>query len=498
MTLTEWLDWQGDVAVQRMLANILPNGAVIGAPDPKMEYYQFHWLRDSSIVMREVNHLARSAPDSELPHSLDILTRFLDFSGTIAKVVSDEEALAAQKALVAKQPAKAKYIRRTPLVGIPEPRVTLDGRPDAFSWNRPQGDGPALRAIAVIEILKTAKMVWERASLSAEAGAAAERLWRQLDDAQKLIELDLDYIAQAAISQSPSVDLWEEILALHYYTHAVQGAALIAGRVWAEECGDAERARRFAAAASRLKNFLPSYWDPQAGIIRASLGRALGADREEHPEKPTKQTHLDVAVVLAAIHTEPVLGRIDERVLATAVALEDTFRRIYPINAQSEGPDGGVLGTAIGRYPGDVFPEPRGAGPWYLATTAFAELHYIKRRSLQGAVKISETNLPFFRRACERVGDDRVKLEVGQTLHGESRAGERLARALLESGDAFMRRIWQHAPKDGTLGEQFDRHDGSLIQAVNMTWTYAAFLSACRARGRVNLHSKPATVPGWA
>ena len=49
MTLTEWLDWQRDVAVQRMLANILPNGAVIGAPDPKMEYYQFHWLRDSSI-----------------------------------------------------------------------------------------------------------------------------------------------------------------------------------------------------------------------------------------------------------------------------------------------------------------------------------------------------------------------------------------------------------------------------------------------------------------
>lgn len=49
-------------------------------------------------------------------------------------------------------------------------------------------------------------------------------------------------------------------------------------------------------------------------------------------------------------------------------------------------------------------------------------------------------------------------------------------------GDAFMRRIAFHTPSDGHLSEEFDRVTGVPVGAQDLTWSYAALLTASFAR----------------
>ena len=69
--------------------------------------------------------------------------------------------------------------------------------------------------------------------------------------------------------------------------------------------------------------------------------------------------------------------------------------------------------------------------------------------------------------------------------------------ALMDTGDNFMTVSKEYAP-DGRMSEQIDRYvlvksafglicrnDGSPVGARDLTWSYASFLEAARARERV-------------
>ena len=54
--------------------------------------------------------------------------------------------------------------------------------------------------------------------------------------------------------------------------------------------------------------------------------------------------------------------------------------------------------------------------------------------------------------------------------------------ALIELGDGYLRRIKEHADKSGSLSEQFDRNDGTPQSARDLSWSYAAVLTAFQQR----------------
>jgi GH15 family glucan-1,4-alpha-glucosidase len=56
-----------------------------------------------------------------------------------------------------------------------------------------------------------------------------------------------------------------------------------------------------------------------------------------------------------------------------------------------------------------------------------------------------------------------------------------ILQAVLEKGDTFLRRVKQHAP-DGRLSEQFTGSGGLRRGAKDLTWSYAALITASHAR----------------
>ena len=105
-----------------------------------------------------------------------------------------------------------------------EARLAADGRLDILQWSRPQNDGPALRALALMRY-------WRNESLRPLLPLAAMRA---------LIEADLDYTVKHW--REPCYDIWEEHRRRHYHTQIAQFAALSDGAEWARSLGDARRA----------------------------------------------------------------------------------------------------------------------------------------------------------------------------------------------------------------------------------------------------------------
>ena len=51
-----------------------------------------------------------------------------------------------------------------------------------------------------------------------------------------------------------------------------------------------------------------------------------------------------------------------------------------------------------------------------------------------------------------------------------------------EYADGFVAIAEQYTPEDGALAEQFSRENGTALSAVDLTWSYASFLTMQRAR----------------
>ncbi|OAF55218.1 glycoside hydrolase 15 protein [Pseudogymnoascus destructans] len=84
----------------------------------------------------------------------------------------------------------------------------------------------------------------------------------------------------------------------------------------------------------------------------------------------------------------------------------------------------------------------------------------------------SETSLPFFK-------DLYSTAAVGSYSANSTAAVKTYA-------DGFVVIVQKYTPADGSLAEQFGRHDGAPLSAVDLTWSYASFLTATdRRRGAV-------------
>jgi glucoamylase len=299
-----------------------------------------------------------------------------------------------------------------------------------------QTDGPALQTLALLA------------------------MYRQLDGpaqamAVQLVDANLNFLQGAY--QGQTYNLWEEEYGYSFFARSAH-------------------LRCFQAVAANTVGITVPAWLPDAltWLISALESHWDGKVYQSVLPVPTDyRTPYDpnIDIVQAAIYGAESVT--DPKLLATAAALRAQWadpgsKYFYPING-ADAADG--LGPLLGRYPGDVYDgdndQQAGDHPWALTTANFAELYY------QVAAKItSSRTVP---------ADPLSAPFLAQAGVTATTAPLDAAAALRSAGDAMLRAIVYHSDHF-ELSEQFDAVTGFEKSVANLSWSYAAFLSAVRAR----------------
>jgi glucoamylase len=217
------------------------------------------------------------------------------------------------------------------------------------------------------------------------------------------------------------------------------------------------------AAITWLQTALQQQWN---GTLYVSL----------LPAPPGYDANIDI--VSACIYG--AVPCTDTKLLATAAQIRDQWENPdsadhYPINISDKSSQG--IGPLMGRYPGDVYDgdvnDPTaGDHPWALCTCNFAELYYTLASQIQSAqaVPLDQFSTTFF----------------GQIGVTPATPVADVITKLQDAGDAMLAAVIYHSDHL-ELSEQFDGVTGYEKSVKNLTWSYAAFLSAVRARTGQNV-----------
>jgi glucoamylase len=434
-------------------------GSILASPeiasyDPNPDYF-FHWLRDSAIVIDAVRELIedRSLPQAAVEH----LTDFVEFSLALCRL-DGPTFLRRGDFRGAIDPPFLKYARSNEEIAaitgdraLGEVRYNADGSFDLLKWARPQNDGPALRALAVLRFFRL--------------DAFSERSG---DAAAALLRYDLDYTL--AHWREPCYDLWEEALGRHYYTRLAQYEALSEGAEFLAARGDGARAEACRRAARDLFARLDAHFDPGDGIY---LSRLPDADE---PAGAAPARRLDIATALAVIHTGRNAGPhsvVDPKMLATMARIEQVFAQDYRINRERPS----CCAPALGRYSGDIYFS---GGAYYFSTLGGAQFYYLLAETIGSGldIPVAEENRQIL---AGLLGEPPHALAPGSL---EPRFRETLLKAALARGDMFMAMVRRHTPQSRELSEQFDQNDGAQTSARNLAWSYACLITAVATRTR--------------
>jgi glucoamylase len=367
------------------------------------------------------------------------------------------------------------------LSSLGEPKFHADGTPFTGSWGRPQRDGPALRALTLMQYIRAYNAshpaLWTESSSNPYAD-----LYNAALPPGSVVKADLEYVAR--YWRESGFDLWEEVQGLHFFTAMVQLRALREGAVLANAFADFGAARWYAGQAAALEDLVRQFWSQDKGHIVATLD--------------SERSGLDCGVLLGSLHgsTSESAGPFpphSDEILLSLLGLVRDQRRRFPINSVPISPhaaassDDDLAGVGIGRYPEDVYDgygsSPAGGNPWFLCTATVAEILYRAAAHLQSAQHLNVTarGAPFWRALLGNA----VDVAAEQVHDAHSSVFNAALIRLRESGDSFLAKIRTHADAEGALSEQFDRVDGFERGARDLTWSYGAFLQAAVARREV-------------
>jgi glucoamylase len=311
-----------------------------------------------------------------------------------------------------------------------------DGRdpqnPQEAPWSV-QSDGPALRVLALLS-------AWSQLSPASQATA------------RQVIADDCAWLLDAY--PNPTTNLWEETVGLSFFARSVQRRCFQALAAQSGALSLGLSVTQLTAASADLETRLQGHWrgDHYASILNA------GGDH--------KGEDLNADAVMAAVYG--AVDVADPQLLATAAALRAFFAAEFTINHGDPAP-----APLIGRYPLDTYdgddsaPGGHSGHPWAPCTCVFAELYYRVALAVKAgkSVPIAAPGEAFF----EQVGIDRTtQWPQAVTL-------------LALAGDAMLDAVVRHSDHL-ELSEQFDRDNGFEKSVRNLTWSYASYLSAVRAR----------------
>lgn len=325
-------EFQFQESVKRLISNAtMPDvspGMVVASPSKENPNYYYDWVRDTSLSMKALIDYW------EITHDQKVFKMLLTW-------VNSESA------------RQNVYT----FSGLGEPKYNVDGTGYMGPWGRPQNDGPALRAIAM---MKFARLLID----GGQRDYVHRKLYSAVLPAMLPIKKDLEYTAHHW--REPNFEPWEEEMGLHFYNMLVQYTALSVGSGFAMEMGDGGAAAFYAQQADELGSFIRrSFLNNNTGIrVSASIERGLGY----------KHSGIDVTPLLALIHTYPyqkLVSLKDPYVLKYIDVLTSTFQKKYAVNSLYRN-----VGVALGRYPEDKYDGYTTGGkgnPWFLATIALAE-----------------------------------------------------------------------------------------------------------------------------
>ncbi|TQF07228.1 glucoamylase [Kitasatospora acidiphila] len=317
---------------------------------------------------------------------------------------------------------------------------------DARPWTE-QNDGPALQSITIL--------------------AAYDQL--DLDTQKRAVDLVNANVAYLlGVYQDATTNLWEEHNGFSFFARAAQLRCF--EEIHASTVVGIDKPVGLRPAIDWLRQALAGHWD---GSKYVSMMADPGHGAQPSPENPVVSGYdPNIDIVQSAVYgAVPVT---DTKLLATAAQLRSQWEEggiaCYPVNKADREEFG--IGPLFGRYPGDVYDGDTshpvlGGHPWALSTCNVAELHYKLAAEIKssGKVPLDDLSAPFF----------------AQSGIDASTAPAAAAAALTATGDAMVRAVVYHSD-NLELSEQFDGATGFERSVHNLTWSFAAYLSAMRAR----------------
>lgn len=449
--LRDWIAHEAVFSERKIFDQLGPTvgaaeGLVVASPSTNHPDYFYTWTRDSALVTASI--MDRLAAGE---YELEAALRLYSYSQAKLQNTCNRSGCPADG-------------------GLGEPKFNVDGTPFEGDWGRPQRDGPALRAITLIRF---ANYLLDRGT-SADRDFVSRFLYNQdTSSGNSVIKNDLEYTSHLCFDSS--FDLWEEKQDLHFFTMVACRKALDSG----------------AALATRLGDFGAAGWYQQQFNVMNS--RVLDSGMFYFPDGSYRayanpqnlgRRGVDSAVLLAILAAgkagDPNFGPTAPAVLASVKVYVDAFRGKYPI-ANSSDQLFGIAPVPTGRYPEDKWdgyetgPDTMG-NPWYLCTVAVPHLvdWALTEFVSAGNITVTDVSLPFFEQFVSvKPGDVLTK---GTTEFNLTLAGMRAW------SDGFYKILQRFQGPGGVLYEQFNKNTGEPQGASNLTWSFAAFAGAARAR----------------
>ncbi|KAJ5129144.1 uncharacterized protein N7515_005183 [Penicillium bovifimosum] len=441
--LDAWLASETTVARQGILDNIgsagfhaksAKAGVVVASPSTSNPDYYYTWTRDSALVFKALIDMFKNG-DTDL---LSFIEEFINSQAHLQTVSNPSGGLSGGS-------------------GLAEPKFNADETAFTGSWGRPQRDGPALRATALISF---GQWLIENGYTS----YATSIVW-------PVVRNDLSYVAQ--YWNQTGFDLWEEVSGSSFFTIAAQHRALVEGSAFATAVGSS--CPYCDSQAPQVRCFLQSFWT--GSYILANFGGGRSGK--------------DANTILGSIHTfDPEAGCDDTtfqpcsaRALANHKAVTDSFRSVYSINLGI----GAGKAVSVGRYSEDSYYS---GNPWYLCTLAAAEQLYdaIYTWNRIGSLTITSVSLGFFK--------DLYSAAAVGTYPSSSPAYSAIVSAVKIYADGYVGIVQRYSLSDGAMSEQFSKSDGSQLSAKDLTWSYAALLTANERRNAI-VPAPSATNTAW-
>ncbi|KAJ8119766.1 hypothetical protein ONZ43_g3356 [Nemania bipapillata] len=437
--LDAFVEKQRTISLQGVLNNIGPDGSlvpgagagvIVASPSTVNPNYFYTWSRDAALTMKM------------------IVDEFMLGKKQLKSYIEDY--IHAQAVLQTVTNPSGTFLPSG--LGLGEPKYNVDLTRFNGAWGRPQRDGPALRAIALITYSK-----WLISN--GQKQKAKTVVW-------PIISNDLSYVGQ--YWNSTGFDLWEEVQGSSFFATQNQFRSLVEGGALAKtlgvQCTGCDQAPQVACFLNE------AYWNGQYFVanINSNDGR----------------TGKDANTVLGSISAFDLNAKCDDasiqpcnsRALSNFKAFVDPFRdsTAYPINKGIPKSQG----IALGRYTEDVYYN---GGLWYLITAAAAEYLYdaVAQWEIQGSLTIDKTSLAFFQDIYPA-----AKAKT-YTPKGKNAEFPLILKAVTNYAESFVTVLQKYIPADGSMTEQFNRTSPfNPTSAANLTWSYAAFISMAERRAK--------------
>ncbi|KAH8118290.1 glucoamylase [Phellopilus nigrolimitatus] len=420
------------IAKANILANIGPSGSntqgakagiVIASPSTSNPDYLYTWTRDSSLVFKALIDQFTQGSDTSLRSLID---DFVSAESILQQVSNPSGSVSTG--------------------GLGEPKFNIDETAFTGAWGRPQRDGPALRATALITYAN-----WLISD--GNSSYVSNTLW-------PVIKLDLEYVSQ---NWNQTTLISKEVSSSSFFTSAVQHRSLREGAALATTLGQTSVVSGYTDQAANILCFMQSYWNSGGSYMTANTGGGRSGK--------------DANTILTSVHTFDASAGCDavtlqpcsDKALANLLAYVNAFRSVYPINSGIASNEA----VATGRYPEDSYYN---GNPWYLTTLAVAEQLYdaITVWNTQGSLNVTSLSQPFFAQFQSNIA-------VG-TYASFSSTFTSLVSAVKDFADGFVAVVANYTPSTGGLSEQYSKSDGTPLSADNLTWSYAAALTCFQSR----------------